>query len=180
MLVKNLKNALNSRNITRINEAFNQFYNHYFKLIYYIISQYIDNTCDVEDLTQDVFVKFFNNITKIDLDNNVKYYLTTIAKNTALNFLKYQNKNIIIKDDLILSIIDNNSTTDKYIYKNLLEDMSKYLDELEVKIIIYHCLEGMKFKDISKILNKSTNTVITIYHRAIKKYKKKVGNIYHD
>ena len=103
-----------------------------------------------------------------------------MAKNTALNFIKSQNKNIIVKDDLILSIIDNNSTTDKYIYKNLLEDLSKYLDELEVKIIIYHCLEGMKFKDISKILNKSTNTVITIYHRAIKKFKKKVGNIYHD
>ena len=180
MIDKKIMNAINSKDINRINEAFNEFYNHYFKLIYYIISQYIDNTYDIEDLTQDVFVKFFNNITNINLDNNIKYYLTTMAKNTALNFIKYQNKNIIVKDDLILSIIDNNSTTDKYIYKNLLEDLSKYLDELEVKIIIYHNLEGMKFKDISKILNKSTNTVITIYHRAIKKFKKKVGNIYHD
>ena len=83
MIDKKIMNAINSKDINRINEAFNEFYNHYFKLIYYIISQYIDNTYDIEDLTQDVFVKFFNNITNINLTNGkIKF---------PKNFLKKQD-----------------------------------------------------------------------------------------
>lgn len=175
MIEKRLKNAVNSRDEKKINNAFNEFYDHYFKLIYYIISQYIDNDYDVEDLTQDVFIKFFNNLLKINMDGNIKYYLTTMAKNMALNYLKSQNKKIIYKDNMILSIIDDNSYHNKLIYETIIDDLKEYLDDLEMQIVLLHVIEGAKFKDISHKMNKPTNTVITIYHRAIKKFKKRKG-----
>ena len=180
MLVKKLKNAINSKDKIRINEAFNEFYNEYFKLIYYIISQYIDNQYDIEDLTQDVFVNFFNNIMKIDLNKNVKYYLITMAKNTSINFLKSKNKKIIFENDFILSIVDEESKIDKVLYENIIESLSNVLSDVEVKIIILHILEGKKFKDIADDVNMSINTVLTTYYRAINKFKKKVGNVYYD
>lgn len=179
MVEKKLKNAVYSKDINRINEAFNEFYNRYFKLIYYVISQYIDDKNDIEDITQEVFLKFFNNILNINVDKNVKYYLTTMAKNMSLNYLKSNNRKVVYANDLILTIIDGQEQIEKHLYNDIIDDLSKCLSELEVKIIVLHIIEGMKFKNISKQLNKSINSVITIYSRALKKFKSKKGDVYY-
>lgn len=179
MLESKLKKAIISGDRKRINRAFEDFYNHYFKLIYYIISQYINNKSDIEDITQEVFLKFFNNILNVDIDKNIKYYLTTMAKNMSLNYLKSKHHNIIYAEDLILTILDNQNNIERHLYKDIFDDLSKCLNKLEVKIIILHIIEGMKFKDISNCLSMSINSVLTIYSRAFKKIKKEKGDVYY-
>ena len=67
---------------------------------------------------------------------------------------------------------DNN---DNYFYSNLISDLKKVLNNLEIAVIIKHIVEGQSLKDIAISLNKNTNTIRTIYNRAIKKYKKFIG-----
>ena len=97
---KLLYKAIKSNNEQKILEACDLIYQKYQKLIYFIISKYITNIYDIEDLTQTVFINFFNNLEKIDLTKNIKYYLVTSAKNISLNFIKKQNK--IEYDDTLI------------------------------------------------------------------------------
>jgi DNA-directed RNA polymerase specialized sigma24 family protein len=53
--------------------------------------------------------------------------------------------------------------------------MEKYLNNNEIDIIIQHSIYDYSFKELSLKYNKSINTIISIYHRAIKKYLKGVG-----
>ena len=58
------------------------------------------------------------------------------------------------------------------------EEIFKLLDllePLEKEIIIMHVINDLKFREISKILNKPLGTVLWIYNKAIKKMKMEVG-----
>lgn len=166
-----LKRAIELKDITYIHQIFEEIYNTYGKLVYFTIMKYVKNSMDVEDLTQDVFISFYNNISKNDI-KNIKYYLVVSAKNKALNFLKQQQKNLILDETVIQSLEDTtNMNTD---YFKLLSKMKKYLNDYEIDIIIKHVIYDYTFKDLSKLYNKSINTIISNYHRAVKKYKKGV------
>lgn len=172
---KLLYKAIKSNNEEKILEACDLIYQKYQKLIYFIISKYITNVFDIEDLTQTVFINFFNNLEKIDLTKNIKYYLVTSAKNISLNFIKKQNR-MDYDDVLIYQTKDQNNNN--YLYCDLINDLQKHLNEEQINIIILHTIEGYTFKEIAKKYNKKTNTIITIYNRALKQYKNKGDNYY--
>ena len=79
-LERKLKSALNTNDLEQIEIVFEEIYNTYYKLIYFCININVKNHQDVEELVDDVFINFYNNINKIDI-SNIKYYLTKSAKN---------------------------------------------------------------------------------------------------
>lgn len=172
---KLLYKAIKSNNEEKILEACDLIYQKYQKLIYFIISKYITNVFDIEDLTQTVFTNFFNNLEKIDLTKNIKYYLVTSAKNISLNFIKKQNR-MDYDDVLIYQTKDQNNNN--YLYCDLINDLQKQLNKEQINIIILHTIEGYTFKEIAKKYNKKTNTIITIYNRALKQYKSRGDDYY--
>ena len=85
-----LKHALRSKNEDKIHTIFEEIYVTFGKLIYFKILQYVPNFADAEELTQDVFVSFYNNIYYSEI-SNIKYYLVTSAKNKAIDYIKKKN-----------------------------------------------------------------------------------------
>ncbi len=164
---KRLYHKIQSGNEEQIHKVFNEIYVTYGKLVFFVISKYVYQLQDIEDLTNDVFLSFFNQIQKIDLTNNIKSYLTTSAKNKALNFINKQNNSTEISESIFL-LPDKNSNTSYYL---LLKEMEECLTKEEIEIILKHSVEGMKFKSIAAELKRPTNSIITTYHRAIKKFK---------
>lgn len=168
---KELKKAIASQDINAIHIAFESIYNEYYKLICFVVMKYVDNPLDVEDITQDTFVSFFNHINSV---KNIKYYLLKIAENKSFEYLK-KNKPLefISVDD-----IDYFQQEDKYdfykseAYDEILATMKKILNDKELNIIIEHCIYDMKFSDIAKKYDLSINTVLSTYHRGIKKMRK--------
>ena len=159
--------ALKSNNENIIHDVFNEIYDEYKRLVYKQISFYVKNNYDCEELTQDTFISFFNNLNKIKIIN-IKYYLLVSAKNKALDHLKKKKMDIEYEDNIVYDELDNN---DYLKYNELLSELKKYLNELETKIIIYHLVYNFSFKEISNKLNIKINTVISIYNRAIEKFK---------
>jgi len=166
-LESKLIKALKSNNENIIHDVFNQIYDDYKKLIYKQISFYVKNNFDCEELTQDTFISFFNNLNKIEI-KNIKYYLLVSAKNKALDYMKKKKNNIEYQDNIIYEQLDTNDINN---YKEILFDLKKFLNELEIEIIIYHLIYNYSFKDLSNKLNKPINSIISTYNRAIKKYK---------
>ena len=141
---------------------FEDIYNEYYKLSFYIISKYINNYDDICDLVNDCFLNVFKNIQNIK--KNIK------SKNNAINFLKKQNKIIIDNEYILNQKYEQQEVTDyNYIHKILNELLSKE----EIDIIELHLLYNKKFKEIAKLKNQKEETIKTIYYRAIKKVKEK-------
>ncbi|MDE6660681.1 MAG: sigma-70 family RNA polymerase sigma factor [Anaeroplasmataceae bacterium] len=165
---RRLVSRIQSGNEEQIHKVFNEIYVTYGKLVFFVISKYVHQQQDIEDLTNDVFLGFFNQIQKINLTDNIKAYLTTTSKNKALNFINQQKKCFEVSDDIYF-IPDKNSNNSYYL---LLKEMEECLSKEEIEIILKHTIEGLKFRFIAEELNRPTNSIITTYHRAIKKFKK--------
>ena len=83
-----LVDALNSNNRQKLESIFKKIYDSYFKLVYFCVSSYINIKEDIEDIVSDTFLSFYNHLDSIDASRSIKYYLTTTAKNKAINFIK--------------------------------------------------------------------------------------------
>lgn len=164
-----LKRAIKKKKTESVHLVFEEIYETYSKLVYFKVIQYIDNRQDANDLTQDVFLSFYENIFKSDI-NNIKYYLMVTAKNKALNYLKSQKNIITLEENIVYDYVDDCSNNEEY--NNIIDNMKKYLSEREINILLEHIIDGNSFKDLSVKYNIPLNTVISIYHRALKKYKK--------
>ena len=77
-----------------------------------------------------------------------------------------------MEENIVYDYVDDCSNNEEY--NNIIDNMKKYLSEREINILLEHIIDGNSFKDLSVKYNIPLNTVISIYHRALKKYKKGV------
>lgn len=159
-------------NCKKLEQLFSLIYNEYADLIFIVISKYVKQYEDIEELTDDVFIRLFNHLENIDPDKDIKYYLMTSAKNASVNFLK-KRRSFEMSDP---SMVGNGISDDSHLFL-FLEEWSKVLDRSEIDLIIAHDLEGVSLKELALKNNRSPNTIKSIYRRAIKKlhhfYKEK-------
>lgn len=166
---KKLKMILSTGKVELINALFEEIYTKYKGLVCFIISKYINSVDDVVDIAQDVFLDFFNNANNVN--KNIKFYLTSSAKNKALDYLKKYNK-ITLVDVTDLDLINNRSVSNDYIFKDTLKVLKDNLKTLEYDIISLHIFSELTFKDISLKLNMKESSVKTLYFRTLKKSRK--------
>lgn len=164
-LDKRFKN-IQQYNQNKIMKLFEEIYNEYYKLICYILSKYISNENDIEELANDTFLKFFNNMRNIK--SSIKYYLVISAKNMALNFLKKQRKesNILLNDAVLNQMPSEPLNQD---YSRIILSLREYLTDEEIEIIEEHLIYEKKFKHIADERKMKLNSVKTLYYRALQK-----------
>lgn len=154
-----------------IEEAFQYLYNKYSKLVYFCIESMVRDKRDAEELTNDVFIKIFNNREKLCEEKNVKYYIIRVARNHTIDFLKKKKIDVVLNEEYVFNyeinyINDNISNTINFI-KN-------HLNDIDSQIVIEHLAFEYNFKEIASHLNLSVNTVKTKYFRSIKKLHKEM------
>ena len=164
-----LRQVLKSNSIEDIYSVFSEIYYFYYRLVYFTIMKYISNPSDIEELIQDVFIGFFNNLNlKID---NIKYYLLTSAKNKSIDYLKSKNNDVKYSDLKNYKNIADSSNNKNY--DDLINMFKQYLNDFEIEIIIQHVIYEYSFKELSQTYNKPLNTILSVYNRAKKKLKER-------
>jgi len=155
----------------------------YLKSIYGFIFQFVRNSHDTEDLTQEVFVKMWRWRKKIKKEKNFKSWLFTIAKNTAIDFLR-KRKELTFSDidsdnddrPFIETINDDLMLPDEIFEQvNLEKIISAALEKLPLQyrlVITLHYQNEFTFSEISNILNKPLNTVKSHWQRGLLRLKK--------
>jgi len=153
-------------------KSFDTFYNLTKNQVFYAIVSIIRDKDLAEDLMQDTYTKFLEKIDQYHSGANPYAYLSTIARNLAINTYN-RNKKEIISDEIIESIPSpEESVNDEDIFKIL-----DLLEPIEKEIVTLHVINDLKFKDIVPIVDKPLGTVLWIYNKAIKKLKEKVGDV---
>ena len=175
---------MENRNIDRLIEiasllkskdlsCFDEFYENTKTKTYNIIYALVRNQTITEDLLQDTYVKFLNNLESLKEDVNPVGYLTTIARNTALDYLKRNHREVYV--DAYDNVDIYGGESDKYnLDINVFKIAKELLRPKEFEIVYLHLIEDLKFEDISKHINKPLGTVLWSYNNSIKKLRKEM------
>ena len=100
-----------------------------------------------------------------------KFYLVTIAKNLAIDFLRKKQTEIVLDEDYIFNCVQSEDQKEWF---DIRHDMLQHLSKEETEIILAHIVFGETFQDISNYYNVSIHTIKSKYFRAIKKFQKEM------
>lgn len=169
---------MNSQNQEK--PLFDDVLNEYYKYILKFVAKQVNEIEDAKDLTQDIFMKAYNNYSKYDTNKAaVKTWLFAIANNHIINFWKssYLNKKSTIdldtiqlrsSEDILETVIQEEEV------KLILSLMSKLLSKRNVKIMNLYFFSDLSPKEISEILKMNQKTVSNVISLSIKKIKEKL------
>lgn len=142
----------------------------YEKLIFSLCYRMTNHYFDAQDLTQETFLAYYKALPSFD-GQNEKGYLTRIATNKCLDYIKQSKKHPIPSESQVL---ENNSSTVPPPEDQLLEDsIEEQLHRLcralkppyDQVAEAYYC-RGQTASQIAKELNKKLKTVQTQIRRA--------------
>jgi RNA polymerase sigma-70 factor (ECF subfamily) len=165
-----LLKKLSSSNHDVVNEAFEEIYKKYYKLVCFVSGKYLLNNLDIEDVAYDSFMSLY--LHRQDV-HDIKYYLLTTCKNKSINLAKKLSPIGELDEDNLSS--DHSSYHSSYM--ELISLMKKILNEEDVEIITSHVLEGISLKQIAQKKNISLNTIKSRYSRGLKKVNKQLENL---
>ena len=125
---------------------------------------------DAQDIMHDTFIKVYENAHTYQSHGKPMAWILTIAKNLCFQKFRQQSRMVDIPDETIVAQFADNtkmSADDKM----FLQQYLSHLSEQERSIVVLHAVTGLKHREIAKHLDMPLATVLSKYHRAIKKLK---------
>ena len=175
--------STDSQLIELVNEghtnAFSALVLRYRDRVFSVVYNMTSNREDANDVTQDVFVKAFQNIHRFQQKSTFFTWLYRIAVNTTISFIKknrnrqffslenFEEEGISGKLAEILS--SRKHSRRELMLHELQEKLNEALQKLSVKhrtTVVLFEIEGLSHKDIGEILNCSEGTVRSRLHYA--------------
>lgn len=145
---------------------FEIFYQETKKSVFFSIAGIIKDEALIEDLIQDTYVRFLENIDKYHRNTNIKAFLSKIAYNLAINMYNKRKREVF--DD---EVIAQSSYNPNPLLSLEVERLLAKISSLEREIVILHVINDLKFRDIANIVGKPLGTVLWLYNKAMKKMK---------
>ena len=148
--------------------AFNQLFYRYQTFVDKQLIHYIKDEDEAKDLTNIVFIKVKNNLSKFTDYNTFGGWLRIIARNTAIDYLRIRSNKNKFKpktDDFTKNV--EISSSDDVISSLEIKDIEKYLLKKSKKQYeVFHCIaSGLTPLETAKALNMNHNNVKSIISR---------------
>jgi len=152
-------------------QAFDKLMKKYYNLVSNLIYRMIYNKEDVDDLTQEAFIKAFNSLDKFDRQFAFSTWLYKIASNNCIDYLRRKKLNTISIDkefdsddeDLRFEIPDHETKPDREIIederKKLIDRAIESLPDKYKTVIILRHKEEKEYEEIAEELNLPLGTV---------------------
>lgn len=162
---------------------FNDLFNTYQKPIYNYVLRMMRDDDIAEELSQEIFIKAFNNLSSFRGDSKISTWIYQIATNTCLDYFrtshyKKSKSTDLLDEDIVADETRSEdisrilSLEESMIKSEMAECIRDYIESLPGDyrtVIILHDLEGFKNREIAGILNCSLDQVKIRLHRARKK-----------
>ncbi|WP_101690479.1 RNA polymerase sigma-70 factor [Dysgonomonas massiliensis] len=157
--------------------AFETVFIAYYDRVRIFIFGYIKSESDAEELTEDLFVNLWEKRSSIDTSKSFNAYLHTIARNTALNFLKHKYLHSTYVANT--SALEHSSTSEEdMIAKELglfIDDLVDKMPEQRKQIYILSRNKGLDNAEIAERLNTSKRNVESQLSLALKEIRRAIS-----
>ena len=128
----------------------------------------LKNYADAEDAMQETFLRVIQGIGTYRKDGNARAWLLSITRNTAIDILR-KKKDVVCIDDF--SAVSEKSSQKDFADKLILDEALMNLEQEDREIVVLKIVSGMKFREISEIIELPLTTVQKRYQRALKKLR---------
>ena len=118
-----------------------------------------------EDIVQNVFLKFFENMELIRNKNSVNFWIFKTARNEIYTY--YRSKKIKVDQFAVadieeINVVSDHDLTDEFELKEISEIVKKELDEMafeQREVFVLKEYAGMSYKEISQLMGVDENLV---------------------
>lgn len=153
--------------------AFTELYDRYWKKLFVIAYNRINEIETAEDIVHDVFASLWTNRNKINIESP-ENYLATAVKYMVLEKIRKRTKERQYKSTFESAKVFEMPIESSLHYKRILEKVNDEVNRLPVKcqlIFKYSREESMPVKQIAQKLNISPKTVENQINKALKQLK---------
>jgi len=149
-------------------EALTELYHRTSPAIYGYALSILKNTHDAEDVLHDSFLRIYSAAVSYKSNGKPMAWFLTITRNLCLQVLREQKRTVDIPAEdwePYLEAKEGLSAEDRLVLKGCMD----LLSAKDREIIILHAVAGFKHREIAHLLKMPLSTVLSKYHRAIKK-----------
>ncbi len=161
-------------------KAFEAVFVTYYSKTKAFIYGYIKSEEDAEELTEELFVNLWINQHSIDTSRSFNSFLHTIARNSAINFLKHK----YVQDTYLNNIRyqECSSTSEEDLIAKelglLIDDIVERMPEQRKKIYTLSRNEGLSNAEIAERLNTTKRNVESQLSLALKEIRKAISSFF--
>lgn len=160
--------------------AFRLLFDNYSQKIYRFSLSYVKSDVEAEEIVQEVFMKVWENRSRLKSDKSFHSYLFTIAFNAIKKKFNQKMKVEKYKHDLFEWLSQEKPSLQSQIdFEALLEKLDLYIDQLPEKrkiIFLKRKKEGISINEIAEEMGISPKTVKNQITEAMKFLKKSFGD----
>ncbi|HKM92977.1 MAG TPA: RNA polymerase sigma factor [Prolixibacteraceae bacterium] len=153
--------------------AFHELVKTYQEKLYWHIRRMVVDHDDADDVMQNTLIKVWNNLDTFREESTLYTWLFRIATNESLTFIAQKKRRNIFSSSTENDYLINNLESNRYfdgpeIQRKLQKAILKLPDKQRIVFNMKY-FEGMKYKDMSEILDTSVGALKASFHYAVKK-----------
>ena len=154
-------------------KGFEMLVRQYSEQLYWQVRRIVLTHEDSNDVLQNTFIKAWNGLSSFHGDSKVLTWLSRIAINESLDFVRKQKNIAVVSADDSESSVANTLMADEYFdgdeTEAQLQEAIASLPEVQRTVFTLRYYDEMKYSEISKLLNTSEGSLKASYHIAVKK-----------
>lgn len=151
-------------------EAFARLYGLTRGAVYALALSLLRDAHEAQDVAQDAFVQVWERAPSYRPQGSPMAWLLTVARNLALSRLRQSGRQTTLDEEAwnaIPAAAPDVSPEDRQV----LQDALARLGAEERRIILLHAVAGLKHRETAQLLELPLSTVLSKYHRGLKKLR---------
>ena len=161
--------------------AFEKLVIKYRPMIFALVSSYTQNSADAEDLTQEVFLKAYQNLSSLEEPGRFSFWLRQIAKNHCTDWLRQRRENHLSFEELpVAEFVCAPSAEETALEREFLKIVRQAIDSLqkiERKLLLARYLEDASYEQLQEEHGLSYFAVAHRLQRAKQKVRETVQKL---
>ncbi len=146
--------------------------------IFRLAAQITGNTEDAEDITQDIYIRFWNRRTELQKADNVEAYCITLAKHACIDFIRSRKATVELTEwEQSAPLTDTAGRVDDRDDLSKVMEIVNHLPDNQRLAITMREISGFSFHEIATAIKTSEENVRTLLSRARKKVRSEFTNI---
>lgn len=149
-------------------EAFARLYSLTRGAVYALALSLLQDTHEAQDVAQDTFVRVWERGPSYRSQGSPMAWLLTVARNLAWSRLRHSGRQVEVGEEAwnaLPASMPEVSPEDRVV----LQEGLASLGAEERRIILLHAVTGLKHREIAALLEQPLSTVLSKYHRGLKK-----------
>lgn len=149
-------------------EAFARLYSLTRGAVYALALSLLRDAHEAQDVAQDVYVKVWESAPAYRSQGSPMAWLLTVARNLARSRLRRSGRQITLDEETWNAIPAAAPDVED---RQLLQGALARLGAEEREIVLLHAVTGLKHREIAQLLELPLSTVLSKYHRGLKKLR---------